>query len=159
MPSHDSEAKGNSWVISTTESAEAGPAYCLVLFPIHSRVCGQPTTHSISCFRKPLPSCIGRATTATTHGSNFISQSIARRAPPSSTTTWRTWRVWSSYSQHHCTRIETHLLKQKRGSIKKIHTHLMQFLFLFLLCLYPKDNLRRYNLWPVVKNLELHLRV
>jgi hypothetical protein len=50
----------------------------------HSRICGQPAVHNISCFTKPLASCMGPATTTTT--SNLASQSAARRAPSSTTT-------------------------------------------------------------------------
>lgn len=121
MPSHDTEAKRNSRGRSTAESAEAGPAYYFVLFPVHFWVCGQSTTHSISSFSKPLPSCMGPTTTTTTnHGSNFVSQSTTRRAPSNPATMRRTWRVWSSDSQQHYTRIKTYLLKRQRGSIKKL---------------------------------------
>jgi hypothetical protein len=59
------------------------------------------------------------ATTPTTHGSNFVSQSTARRAPPGSTTIRRTRRVQCSDSQQHCTRVEAHLLKSlKLGQSK-----------------------------------------
>jgi hypothetical protein len=54
-----------------TESTEAGPAYCFMLFPIHPRVCGQPIVHNISRFGKPLTSCMGPATT-TIHGSSLL---------------------------------------------------------------------------------------
>jgi hypothetical protein len=63
------------------ESAEAGPAYRFVLFSIHSRVCGQPTAHNISCFGKSLSSYMGPATATTTYGTSPDPQSAARRAP------------------------------------------------------------------------------
>jgi hypothetical protein len=53
--------------------AEAGLAYRFVLFLVHSLVCGQSTTHSISTFGKPLPRFMGPATTTTTYDSNFVS--------------------------------------------------------------------------------------
>jgi hypothetical protein len=65
--------------------AEARPTYCFVLFAIHPRVCGQPVVHNISCFSKPFTSCMDPATTTNTHGSNLVSQSAARRAPPGTT--------------------------------------------------------------------------
>jgi hypothetical protein len=124
MPSYNTEAKGDCWGRSTTESAEASPTYCFVLLPIHSWVCEQSTaiftTHIVSSFDEPLPSCMGLATTTIGHFPNFVSQSTVWRTSPNSATTRFKGGVWSPDSQQHCTRIKAYLLKQQRDWIKKL---------------------------------------
>jgi hypothetical protein len=57
----------SSWSRSMTEPAEAGLAYCFMLFSIYPWVCGQSTTYGVRCFSESLPSLLGSvATTATT---------------------------------------------------------------------------------------------
>jgi hypothetical protein len=132
VPSQDPEAKRNSWSQSTSESTKASPAHCFMLFSIHSSVCGQSATHSISCFGKSLSSCMGSATTTTTYGSNLDSQSVARRASPSAATARHTRRVRSSHSQQHYAQIETYLQKQYRGSTRKFPSSMYFYFSVFI---------------------------
>jgi hypothetical protein len=112
----------------------------------------------ISCFGKSLSNCIGLATTTTTYGTNIDAQSATRRASPSAAIALHTRGVRSSHSQQHCTRIETYLLKEYRGSTRKASNFTVSFTLLTLYFL-SNDNIRRFNLRPIVINLWLHHQV
>jgi hypothetical protein len=95
---------------SPVEPAEASFTYCFVLFSLHTRICGQ-STYSFCCFGKPFTSFLAPASTATTIATCSYPKPEARRVPAPPTAMRFQGGVWSSYSQHHCARIEAHILR------------------------------------------------
>jgi hypothetical protein len=66
---------------STTESAEAGHAYCFVPFALHSRIRRQSPC-SFCRFGKPTPSILATVSTATTNTMRSAARRESAHSPP-----------------------------------------------------------------------------
>jgi hypothetical protein len=110
MPGHHSEAKRDCRSRSAAESAEAGFTYCFVLLSLHTRIRGQSTC-SFCCFGKSFTSFLASAPTATTISTYSYLKPAAERAPARLAAARLQGGVRSSYSQQHCTRIKTYILR------------------------------------------------
>jgi hypothetical protein len=84
--------------------------YILLRATLHTRICGQSTCN-FCCFGKPFTSFLALASTATTIATCSYPKPAARRAPAPPTATRLQGGVRSLYSQHHCTRIKAHILR------------------------------------------------
>jgi hypothetical protein len=73
--------KRDSRSCSTTESAEAGHAYCFVPFALHSRICRQSPC-SFCCFGKPTSSILATASTAATNTTRSAAIRESAHSPP-----------------------------------------------------------------------------
>jgi hypothetical protein len=152
MPSHDTEAKRNSWSWSTTESTEAGPAYCFVLFPIHPTASFASASHSQAAWA-PLPPPPPLMAPTSSHnqqpeGHHQVQQQRDAREESEA-------RIVNNIlpESRHIYWSNTWAQSNKTSYILNVIFIALAFMFLL------KDNIRRYNLQPAVINMGLHHRV